>query len=291
MPYGPWQSAQTVSSSSQQSSSRPLPNPPRIVTPQRAHISQHAPGTPVVQQHHAHQQLAHGVPVAQQQQHHAHQQPVYHQQAYVLQAQPPAIPQHVTSTWNNTCLAHNVLNSSLHTFLPSLRSSPRPRADTLTRQHNHTRWLLPTHGQGSPPGWKDADKLALERDNWRPFSSKIEHQLGMTPGAVRFLIVNPDDPNPCPSWQMYPNHYHAWKETNQVVLSFLREVLTVMERGHLAHCALASDGYAMLCYRHLAHGLAGQVAALKCFASISYATDPKMFSATTTMLTETNKSV
>jgi hypothetical protein len=139
--------------------------------------------------------------------------------------------------------------------------------------------------------WKEEEKLSFERDNWRTFSSKVENQLGMTPGAARFLDLNPDDPNECPSFQMYPAHHRAWNEFNNVVLAFLRDVLTVMERTHIAHCTLASDAWATLCYRHLVRGPAGQISTLKRFASISYASDPSTFASTTTLLTQYNESI
>ncbi|KAJ7909791.1 hypothetical protein B0H13DRAFT_1877400 [Mycena leptocephala] len=140
-------------------------------------------------------------------------------------------------------------------------------------------------------GWKEDEKLAYERDNWREFSSKVENQLGMIPGAARFLNSSPEDPNLCPSFQLYPAHHRAWMETNNVVLAFLRDVLTITERTHIAHCSIAADAWATLRYRHLVRGPAGQISALKRFASITYASDPKTFAATTTLLTQCNESV
>jgi hypothetical protein len=140
-------------------------------------------------------------------------------------------------------------------------------------------------------GWKDEEKLAYERDNWREYSTKVENQLGMIPGAARFLENTEDDPNPCPSYQMYPAHHRAWLDTDRVVRAFLSDMLTVTERTHIAHCKTAADVWAMLRYRHLARGPAGQISALKCFANISYASDPGTFAATTTLLTQCNKAI
>ncbi|KAK6995591.1 hypothetical protein R3P38DRAFT_2800777 [Favolaschia claudopus] len=69
-------------------------------------------------------------------------------------------------------------------------------------------------------GWTDADKLALERYNWIPWSQRVKNQLGMASGAWRFL----ERGNPCPSFQVYPAHYRAWIDADMVVRCFLSEV-------------------------------------------------------------------
>jgi hypothetical protein len=143
----------------------------------------------------------------------------------------------------------------------------------------------------STTGWKDEEKLAYERDNWREYSTKVENQLGMIPGAARFLENTEDDPNPCPSYQMYPAHHRAWLDTDRVVRVFLSDTLTVTERTHIAHCKTAADVWATLRYRHLARSPAGQISALKRFANISYASDPGTFAATTTLLTQCNEAI
>ncbi|KAJ7857329.1 hypothetical protein B0H14DRAFT_3448021 [Mycena olivaceomarginata] len=125
----------------------------------------------------------------------------------------------------------------------------------------------------STTGWKDEEKLVYERDNWREYSTKNTE----------------DNPNPCPSYQMYPAHHRAWLDTDRVVRVFLRDTLTVTERTHVAHCKTAADVWATLRYRHLARSPAGQISALKCFANISYASDPGTFAATTTLLTQCNE--
>ncbi|KAJ7739802.1 hypothetical protein DFH07DRAFT_965621 [Mycena maculata] len=139
--------------------------------------------------------------------------------------------------------------------------------------------------------WTDAEKLSLKRDNWRAFESKVTNQLGMIAGAIRFLVLNPDDPNECPPQHLYPGHHRAWVDSNGIVLSFLREVLTVTERIHIADCTLASDTWTLLRYHHLVCGPAGQISAMKRFAAIQYASDPKTFASTTTRLTQCNEAI
>ncbi|KAJ7503941.1 hypothetical protein B0H11DRAFT_2352865 [Mycena galericulata] len=179
------------------------------------------------------------------------------------------------------------------TAQPYQTAPPDPRAGvpTSASEFVHAIGPVPKVFTLNTTAWKDEDKLSLERDNWREFASKVENQLGMVAGAIRFLITDPDDPNVCPSWQMYPAHHRAWVDSNGIVLAFIRDVLTVTERTQITHCKLASDAWDILRYRHLVRGPAGQIAALKRFASISYASDPKTFSATTTLLTQSNEAI
>jgi hypothetical protein len=102
--------------------------------------------------------------------------------------------------------------------------------------------------------WKDEEKLAYEWDNWREYSTKAENQLGMIPGAARFLESTNADPNPCPSFQMFPAHHCAWLDMDWVIRAFLSDTLTVTECTHIAHCTTAADTWATLHYRHLACG-------------------------------------
>ncbi|KAJ7806738.1 hypothetical protein B0H13DRAFT_1929449 [Mycena leptocephala] len=146
----------------------------------------------------------------------------------------------------------------------------------------------------STVAWKDGDKLSHKQDNWREYSMKVENQLGMIPGAVRFLDSNEDDPNDCPLAQLYPAHHCAWIDTDRVVRAFrasLNDTLTITERMHVAHCTTASEMWSTVRYRHLVWGPAGQISALKRFANISYASDPKTFTATTTLLTQCNEAI
>jgi hypothetical protein len=300
-PMAPWRTNNSLASHA--SSTRPLPPHP-YAPPQQPAAAPY---------------LVPGAPAAQQQQYYARQQPVYQQQAFAQTAQPLANPQ-AAYIQPPYALSHNLHAGQALPRpqrpqfiapnvppLPPLLTPQRtqyPVAQPYQTAPLDPRAGIPTSASEyiasgpvpkvfplSTTGWKEEQKLALERNNWLEFSSKVENQLGMTPGAARFLYVDPSDPNPCPSWEMYPNHHRAWKETNHVVLSFLREVLTVTERSHIANCALASDAWAALRYRHLARGPAGQVAALKRFANISYASDPTTFAATTELLTQTNTSI
>ncbi|KAJ6545777.1 hypothetical protein B0H19DRAFT_1076036 [Mycena capillaripes] len=68
---------------------------------------------------------------------------------------------------------------------------------------------VPKVFQLSTTVWADADKLALERGNWLPWAQKLGEQLGLVPGAWRFITRD----NPCPCFQLYPAHYRAWVDT------------------------------------------------------------------------------
>jgi hypothetical protein len=170
--------------------------------------------------------------------------------------------------------SHDGLPLSASQYIPAVTAGPALKVYAL-----------------SSSGWKDEDKLAFERDNWRAFSVRVENQLGMIPGMARFLDPPEDDPNDCPSAQTHPAHYRTWMDTNQVVCVFLRDVLVVTERTHVAHCPTSMDIWATLRYRHLARSPAGQIPALKRFASISYASDLKTFAVTTTLLAQCNESI
>ncbi|KAJ7693048.1 hypothetical protein B0H17DRAFT_1132751 [Mycena rosella] len=139
-------------------------------------------------------------------------------------------------------------------------------------------------------GWADDDKLALERENWLPFKVKVRNTLGMSPGAWRFIEDAPEDPNICPSFQMFPAHHRAWVDTDRV-MSFLNEVLIVTERTYIENCKSAKETWQTLRLRHEFRGPTGQIAALKKFSSIVYSSDPSTYAATTTLLNQTSDKI
>ncbi|KAJ6614683.1 hypothetical protein B0H10DRAFT_2221078 [Mycena sp. CBHHK59/15] len=141
------------------------------------------------------------------------------------------------------------------------------------------------------PVFVPMEKLSLKRDNWRTFASKVENQLGKVPGAIRFLVSPPNDPNYCPSAFSHPLHHRAWMDTNTIVLVFLRDVLSVTERSHIKHCEYAQHAWGILRYRHLARGPSGQVKAMQLFAAMTYASDLTTFAATTELLTHYNERI
>ncbi|KAF8208553.1 hypothetical protein K438DRAFT_1961155 [Mycena galopus ATCC 62051] len=63
----------------------------------------------------------------------------------------------------------------------------------------------------SVAGWLEDDKLSLQCTNYVKWSRRVLDDLGLRPGATRFLSL---DGNPCPSFQMYPGHYRAWHDIN-----------------------------------------------------------------------------
>ncbi|KAJ7691021.1 hypothetical protein B0H17DRAFT_1134040 [Mycena rosella] len=139
--------------------------------------------------------------------------------------------------------------------------------------------------------WTEPDKLALERENWVLFSVKAKNTLGLSPGAWCFVEDTQEDPNTCPSFQMYPAHHRAWVDTDRVVMSFLSEVLTPTERTYIEHCESAKDIWATLRWRHEFRGPSGQIAALKKFVSITYSADPMTWASATTLLSQTNDKI
>ncbi|KAJ6542262.1 hypothetical protein B0H10DRAFT_2244705 [Mycena sp. CBHHK59/15] len=256
--------------------------------PQMHYPQQQPPQAQYPQDTHARQQLPqghypHGTHAQQQQpQTHSHYGQQYMLQPHRPSFVPPRMP-HPPSFYGGP----------FATAQPYQAAPPDPCAGvpTSASEFIHAIGPIPKVFTLNTTAWKDADKLSLERDNWREFASKVENQLGMVAGAIRFLITDPEDPNVCPTWQMYPAHHRAWMDSNSIMLAFLRDVLTVTERTQITHCKLASDAWDILCYRHLVRGPAGQIAALKRFANISNASDPKTFSATTTLLTQSNEAI
>ncbi|KAJ7744546.1 hypothetical protein DFH07DRAFT_777099 [Mycena maculata] len=159
-----------------------------------------------------------------------------------------------------------------------------PNLPVSVSEHAPAMGPIPKPFSLNTTAWTDAEKLSLERDNWHAFELKVTNQLGMITGAIRFLVLNPDDPNECPPQYLYPGHHRAWVDSNGIVLSFLREVLIVTEHIHI-DCTLASEAWTLL------RGPAGQISAMKHFAAIQYASDPKTFASTTTHLTQCNEAI
>ncbi|KAK6984183.1 hypothetical protein R3P38DRAFT_2398224, partial [Favolaschia claudopus] len=136
-------------------------------------------------------------------------------------------------------------------------------------------------------GWTDADKLALERYNWIPWSQKVKNQLGMASGAWRFL----ERDNPCPSFQVYPAHYRAWIDADMVVRCFLSEVCAVTERPYFEQCTSAAEVWETLLMRHTCRGPMGQIEALRSFLSVELSFDPKSWATPLTALRDLNSAI
>ncbi|KAK6992748.1 hypothetical protein R3P38DRAFT_2457697, partial [Favolaschia claudopus] len=136
-------------------------------------------------------------------------------------------------------------------------------------------------------GWSDADKLALERYNWIPWSQKVKNQLGMASGAWRFL----ERDNPCPSFQVYPAHHRAWIDADMVVRSFLSEICATTERPYFEHCSSAAEIWETLLTRHTCRGPMGQIEALRSFLSVELSADPKSWAVPLTALRDLNSAI
>ncbi|KAJ7658052.1 hypothetical protein B0H17DRAFT_1145688 [Mycena rosella] len=239
-------------------------------------------------------------------------QPFQHAQptGYAYHAQPTSHAQHTQPTATVHCVHPAYLQHAYlqHNHLPLQQPPlPPPHFATPTYAPPHARPSHPapplrTHPQTmpNPPsnkfslvsgyvtsigpvpkvfplsalGWQDSEKLALECENWVTFSGKVQNALGMQPGVLRFIECPPEDPNPCPSFHMYPAHHRAWVDTDTVVRLYLNEVCMVTERTHIRRCATAAEMWVRLRVCHKSHGPMGQIQVLRRFASIQYASDP-----------------
>jgi hypothetical protein len=57
----------------------------------------------------------------------------------------------------------------------------------------------------NPGTWKEEDKLALEKGNYRLWAKKVYTNIGLHSGATRWLDLN----ELCPSFEMYPRAYRT----------------------------------------------------------------------------------
>jgi hypothetical protein len=136
-------------------------------------------------------------------------------------------------------------------------------------------------------GWPESDRLSLERNNWIPWSTCVKLELGLQPGAVRFLGGD----NPCPSFDMFPGHHRAWLDTDAIVRAFISNVCAITERECFAEEMTALAVWNNLCQRHEHRGPIRQIRALRKFVVTKYSSDPSTFSATTTELSNLNSSI
>ncbi|KAJ7805469.1 hypothetical protein B0H14DRAFT_3485144 [Mycena olivaceomarginata] len=251
-PFNPW-SQQMLSGSQSNTAGRPLPATPNLRTPRPHTVVPPPPSRPLpVPGHH----LPHAM----------QEYPAYPFAPTLPHLPPPSnvLPRPLRAPF---VVPHAPAPPSYHQPPSALLYHTHPPYHIPTSASEHVAAVGPVPGVFplSAAGWKDEEKLAYECDNWREYSTKVENQLGMIPGAARFLESTEEDPNPCPSFQMYPAHHCAWLDMDRVVRAFLSDTLTVTEPG--------------------------QISALKRFTNISYASDPGTFAATTTLLTQCNEAI
>ncbi|KAJ6629774.1 hypothetical protein B0H10DRAFT_1939415 [Mycena sp. CBHHK59/15] len=113
-----------------------------------------------------------------------YEQPQPHGQRHLPQPQrpsfvPPCVPE----------LPHPVASSYVNPYAPpqpyqTAPLDPRAGLPTSVSQNTQSMGPVPKLFALTTTNWKEAEKLSLEHDNWHPFSSKVENQLGMVPGAV-----------------------------------------------------------------------------------------------------------
>jgi hypothetical protein len=91
------------------------------------------------------------------------------------------------------CLPHHLP----HPFVPPRVPEP-PRYSALSYAQHYQSQIPPSASQFTPAtmgpvpkvfplstaAWKDGDKLSREHNNWLEYSTHVENQLGMIPGAV-----------------------------------------------------------------------------------------------------------
>lgn len=170
---------------------------------------------------------------------------------------------------------------------------PQPYVPPPTLMHSSVSGHVADMGPVPKPfhlntsGWSEADKLSISDDNWLPWSARVGDELGMQPGAWRFLHRD----HVPPSFLVYPSHHRAWVDSDRVVRSYLSACCTSTEREHIKDCATASSVWETLQARHLQTGPVGQIKALKKFFAIKYGNDPSTFEKTTKALGDLNTAI
>ncbi|KAJ7713520.1 hypothetical protein B0H14DRAFT_3523369 [Mycena olivaceomarginata] len=205
-PFNPW-SQQQLNGSQSHASGRPLPATPELRAPRIPALHQPVPPRP------------------------SRPPPAMGQEYQAHQPYPPAMPQPYHMPQLHHPPPSNILQRPLRApfVIPRAPAPPSFHQPSAPLYHTNPPYHIPMSASEhvaavglvprvfplSTASWKDEEKLAYECDNWREYSTKVENQLGMIPGAARFLESTEADPNPCPSFQMYPAHHRAWLDTDR----------------------------------------------------------------------------
>ncbi|KAJ7714977.1 hypothetical protein B0H16DRAFT_1477705 [Mycena metata] len=182
--------------------------------------------------------------------------------------------------------------SSAGSFHPMYNAPPHfaPGMHSSVSGHIASIGPVPKPFSLSTTQWAETDKLALERGNWQKWSTKVRLDLMMQPGAARFLNDD-DDPNPCPSFEMFPGHHRAWKDSDAVVRAFITSICTMSERGFFAKSNTAAEIWASLRARHERCGPIGQIRAMRKFVSCKFSSDPSTFASKLQEMTDLNEAI
>jgi hypothetical protein len=139
----------------------------------------------------------------------------------------------------------------------------------------------------NPGTWKEEDKLALEKGNYRPWAKKVYATIGLQSGTTHWL----DPSELCPSFKMYPHAHRIWQDNDVAIRSFLSLTCVSSEHTYVEACTSAADMWATIRTRHTKHGPLDQVNRLCTAMGIQFADDPDSWAATLDRISELNKAV
>ncbi|KAJ7867477.1 hypothetical protein B0H13DRAFT_2351908 [Mycena leptocephala] len=139
----------------------------------------------------------------------------------------------------------------------------------------------------NPGSWKEEEKLALEKGNYRGWATRVWNTIGLHSGATRWL-----DPNEqCPSLELYPRQHRIWQDNNVAILSYITLLCASSEHAYFEHCKTAAEAWAALRARHTRRGPLDQVNKLRAAMGMQFADDPESWVATLEKISELNKAV
>ncbi|KAJ7768633.1 hypothetical protein DFH07DRAFT_954530 [Mycena maculata] len=180
----------------------------------------------------------------------------------------------------------------------ALDTSPRRAAPHASPPHRHDLFASASGyiaDQGpilkpfnlNPGTWKEEDKLALERGNYREWVKKVHAQIGLQSGAMRWL-----DPNEIPpSFAVYPRAHRTWQDNDVAIRSFLSLTCASSEHVHLESSTSAAGMWAAIRACHTLRGPLDQVNKLRTAMGIQFTDNPDTWLQTAERISELNKAV
>jgi hypothetical protein len=134
--------------------------------------------------------------------------------------------------------------------------APPPRRPHHADLHESASGYVADHGpllkpfNLNPGMWKEEDKLALEKGNYRTWAKKVYTTIGLQSGATRWL----DPSKLCPSFDMYSRAHRIWQDNDVTIRYFLSLTCVSSEHTYVESCTSAVDMWATICTRHTKRG-------------------------------------